>query len=223
MCHFVWLAAAGVGVLFTREFSTGDKLSRQLGATVARLIGSIDAMGWLAGGRAISARDSRYNSPATEARWVNRPALCAGQSSMSSTMSSRDVMTSGGPAETITLLVAEQRACESETQSYAQRTSIRRRRRDIERRTDEYRHADSFQVMFDRFPNAFIPLNVIAFCRVSAPMRARCNYSQSIIQASITFARSHGNSKRITALYSVRGYYHTRLRTCSNKLTVTLL
>lgn len=74
--------------------------------------------------------------------------------------------------------------------------------------------------MFDRFPNAFIPLNVIAFCRVSAPMRARCNYSQSIIQASITFARSHGNSKRITALYYVRGYYHTRLRKCSNKLTI---
>jgi len=43
--HFVWSAAAGVGVLFTREFSAGDKLSRQFGATVARLIGSIDASG----------------------------------------------------------------------------------------------------------------------------------------------------------------------------------
>jgi len=39
-------AAAGVGVLFTREFSAaGDKLSRQLGATVARLIGGMHAGG----------------------------------------------------------------------------------------------------------------------------------------------------------------------------------
>ena len=43
-------AAAGVGVLFTREFSAaGDKLSRQLGATVARLIGGMHAGGRRAG------------------------------------------------------------------------------------------------------------------------------------------------------------------------------
>lgn len=146
MCHFVWLAAAGVGVLFTREFSTGDKLSRQFGATVARLIGTIDAMGWLVGGWA-GGRSRRVIVVTIRRR--PRPdestgRHCAGQSSMSSTMSSRDVMTGGGPAETITLLVAEQRACDSATQSYALRTSIRRRRGDTERHTDEDGHTDSF-------------------------------------------------------------------------------
>ena len=46
-------AAAGVGVLFTREFSAaGDKLSRQLGATVARLIGGMHQRAVHARGRA---------------------------------------------------------------------------------------------------------------------------------------------------------------------------
>jgi len=39
--HFVWLVAAGVSVL---RSLTGDKLTGQLCATVARLIGSIDAL-----------------------------------------------------------------------------------------------------------------------------------------------------------------------------------
>ena len=47
---FCSAAAAGVALLFTREFSAGDKLSRQFGSTVARLIGGIQARrsGWAA-------------------------------------------------------------------------------------------------------------------------------------------------------------------------------
>ena len=107
-------AAAGVGVLFTREFSAaGDKLSRQLGATVARLIGGMHA-----GGRA---------------RLVSRLAViwgvivrrrCRDESARrTAAMSSRVAVTSRRPVlairrpPTITLLVAERRAADSDAQS----------------------------------------------------------------------------------------------------------
>lgn len=47
MCDLVRLAAAGVAVLFAREFPAGDKLSRHIGSTVQRPMQ--DALTWWAG------------------------------------------------------------------------------------------------------------------------------------------------------------------------------
>ena len=110
-CHFVRLAVAGVAVLFIRGLATGDKLSRQLAATVAPLIGSIDSSLAWTGQR--SQRVIIVTIRSDES--TGRPAL--DQSRTSSTMSSSDVMTSGGPATTIMLLVAEETASDSAAQS----------------------------------------------------------------------------------------------------------
>jgi len=118
-------AAAGVGVLFTREFSAaGDKLSRQLGATVARLIGGMHA-----GGRArlvsrlaviwgvIVRRRRRDESARRTELWsVSQSVSPAAMSSRVAVTSRRPVLAIRRPP-TITLLVAERRAADSDAQS----------------------------------------------------------------------------------------------------------